>query len=145
MKCQTKELFMKTILFLCVANSARSQLAEGLAKSILGKRANIMSAGSEPSGKVQPWAVAVLKEEGIDISQNTSKSIEALPAEFLASLDYVITLCAEEVCPTLPSKAKRLHWPIPDPAFAPEENKRVAFQTAREDIRKRLEEFQALL
>lgn len=136
---------MKTILFLCVANSARSQLAEGLAKSIFGDRANIMSAGSEPSGKVQPWAVKVLAEEGIDISQNSSKSIEALPLGFLASLDYVITLCAEEICPTLPSKAKRLHWPIPDPASAPEENKQIAFQKARDEIRKRLEDFQALL
>lgn len=97
------------ILFLCVANSARSQIAEGLAKAMFGTQANIESAGSEPSGKVQPWAIEVLREENIDISKNGSKSVEQLPLSFLAELNYVITLCAEEVCPTLPSKAKRLH------------------------------------
>jgi arsenate reductase (thioredoxin) len=132
---------MKTILFLCVANSARSQLAEGLAKSLFGAKANVMSAGSEPSGKVQPWAVEVLKESGVDISKNYSKSTDQLPPGFLASLDYVITLCAEEVCPTLPSKAQRLHWPIPDPAGVPEDKKPDAFRAAREEIKKRLAAF----
>ena len=98
------------ILFLCVANSARSQLAEGIAKKLFGTKANIESAGSVPSGKVQPWAVKVLSESGIDISQNWSKSIDQLSHEFVEQLDFVITLCAEEVCPVLPSKAKRLHW-----------------------------------
>jgi arsenate reductase len=129
------------ILFLCVANSARSQLAEGLAKSIFGSEAVIESAGSQPSGKVQPWAVAVLQEEGIDISKNWSKSTEQLPLGFLANLNYVITLCAEEVCPMLPSKAKRLDWPINDPASATEEKKREAFRQALVDIRERLIEF----
>lgn len=132
---------MKTILFLCVANSARSQLAEGLAKSMFGDKANVMSAGSDPSGKVQPWAVEVLKEEGIDISQNTSKSVDQLPLGFLASLDFVITLCAEEICPTMPTRAQRLHWPIADPASASEENKPEAFRAARDEIKKRLEAF----
>jgi arsenate reductase len=132
---------MKTILFLCVANSARSQLAEGLAKKMFGGKANIMSAGSEPSGKVQPWAVEVLKETGIDISQNFSKSVNGLPLGFLALLDFVITLCAEEVCPAFPSKARRLHWPIPDPASVPEAEKLESFRTARNSIAKRLEEF----
>lgn len=129
------------ILFLCVANSARSQLAEGLAKSIYGSGAIVQSAGSEPSGKVQPWAVEVLRAEGIDISKNWSKSIEQLEPEFLSQLDYVITLCAEEVCPTLPSKAKRLHWPIPDPARVPEGEKARAFAEARELIRQKVEAF----
>lgn len=127
------------ILFLCVANSARSQLAEGLAKSIFGDSAAIQSAGSEPSGKVQPWAIEVLKEDGIDISKNWSKSMEQLSLEFLMNLEYVITLCAEEVCPLLPSKAKRLHWPIQDPAHAPEDQKAEAFRHAKNEIRKRLE------
>ncbi len=132
---------MKTILFLCVANSARSQLAEGLAKNMFGDKAIVMSAGSEPSGKVQPWAIEALKEIGIDISHNTSKSIEQLPLGFIASLDYVITLCAEEVCPTMVSKATRLHWPIPDPASASEAEKPKIFRTARDEIKKRLEAF----
>ena len=129
------------ILFLCVANSARSQLAEGLAKSIFSNNSHIESAGSEPSGKVQPWAVTVLQESGIDISKNWSKSITDLPQDFLDNLDFVITLCAEEVCPVFLSKAKRLHWPIPDPASAPEESKEQAFQKARDEIKYRLTEF----
>jgi len=129
------------ILFLCVANSARSQLAEGLAKSIFGNEAVIESAGSEPSGKVQPWAVEILKEDNIDISKNWSKSTDQLSADFLANLNYVITLCAEEVCPTLPSRAKRLHWPIKDPGNVPEEKKAEAFRAARVEIKEKLINF----
>ena len=132
---------MKSILFLCVANSARSQLAEGIAKALFGKEAEVYGAGSEPSGKVQEWAVNVLKEEKIDISRYKSKGIEQLPPGFLERLDYVITLCAEEICPTLPSKAKRIHWPIPDPAAVSEEEKPAAFRAVREEIRSRLEAF----
>lgn len=132
---------MKTILFLCVANSARSQLAEGLAKHLFGVKARVESAGSEPSGKVQPWAVTTLKESGIDISRNYSKAVDHLPPGFLASLDYVITLCAEEVCPSIVTKGKRLHWPIPDPAGAAEENKPAAFRAARDEIEKKLRAF----
>lgn len=131
------------ILFLCVANSARSQLAEGLAISIFGDNAVIKSAGSEPSGSVQPWAVEVLKENGIDISRNLSKSIDQLPLEFLSKLDYVITLCADEVCPVLPSCAQRLHWPIPDPASAPESQKAQSFRYARDEIKDRLTKWHA--
>lgn len=129
------------ILFLCVANSARSQIAEGLAKAVFSEHARIESAGSEPSGTVQPWAVAILKESGIDISKNNSKSISDLPRDFLQNLDYVITLCAEEICPAFLSNAQRLHWPIPDPAKAPEEAKAQAFRQARNDIKHRLEEW----
>ncbi len=130
------------ILFLCVANSARSQLAEGLAKSIFGPAAEIESAGSQPTGKVQPFAIVALKEIGIDITGNISKSIPDLSPRFLDSLDYVITLCAEEICPVLPSKtAKKLHWPIPDPASAPEDEKLKAFREARETIQLKLKEF----
>lgn len=127
------------ILFLCVANSARSQLAEGLAKSVFGNDAVVESAGSEPSGKVQPWAVEVLKEDNIDISKNWSKSTDQLPPGFLENLAFVITLCAEEVCPLLPSKAKRLHWPIKDPAHVPEDVKAEAFRQAKDEIKVKLE------
>ena len=123
------------ILFLCVANSARSQLAEGLAKSLFGNEAIIQSAGSKPSGKVQTWSIAVLKEDEIDISKNWSKSIDQLPLEFIANLDFVITLCAEEICPTLSLNSQRIHWPILDPAKASEETKDEAFRTARNQIR----------
>jgi arsenate reductase len=129
------------ILFLCVANSARSQIAEGLAKNIFGDEAEIESAGSEPSGKVQPWAVTTLKEEGIDISRNWSKSTDQLPPAFLATMDFVITLCAEEICPTLPSTAQRLHWPIKDPTCVPEAEKPETFRATREEIKSRLLKF----
>ena len=93
------------ILFLCVANSARSQMAEGLAKSMLGKNHNIQSAGSTPSGEVHINAVIAMDDIGIDIRDQHSKSTEDLDKEFLDNLDYAITLCAEEVCPILPSNA----------------------------------------
>lgn len=123
------------ILFLCVANSARSQLAEGLAKALFGSKAQIESAGSEPSGSIQPWAVKVLAEVGIDIGKNWSKSYDQLSPGFLVELDYVITLCAEEVCPTMVSKSKRIHWPIKDPASASEDQRAEAFRSARDEIK----------
>jgi arsenate reductase len=104
------------ILFLCVANSARSQMAEGLAKSMFGKEHNIQSAGSIPSGEVHPNAVIAMDDIGIDIRDQSSKSTDDLDKDFLDNLDYAITLCAEEVCPVLPSKAKSLHWINQDPA-----------------------------
>ncbi len=129
------------ILFLCVANSARSQLAEGLAKSILGQNVHVESAGSEPLGQVQPWAIKSLKEVGIDISGNWSKSYDELSLQFINDLDYVITLCAEEVCPAFITKAKRLHWPIKDPAKVSEEEKQKAFEVARQEIKEKILEF----
>ena len=103
------------ILFMCVANSARSQLAEGLAKKIMGPNIEIQSAGSKPS-RVNPYAMQVLSEMGIDISNQSSKSVDDLPSHFIENLDYVITLCKEEVCPIIISKVKKIHWPLADPA-----------------------------
>lgn len=128
----------RSILFLCVANSARSQLAEGLARRRFpGVR--IQSAGSRPS-LVSPWAVAALAEVGIDASGHTSKSVQGIDP---ATVDLVITLCAEEVCPLFLGQAERLHWPIPDPAsseptLTPEDHRR-RFREAREEILRRLE------
>ncbi|MDA9932671.1 arsenate reductase ArsC [Gammaproteobacteria bacterium] len=104
------------ILFLCVANSARSQMAEGLAKSMLGTEHNIQSAGSIPSGEVHPNAVKAMDDLGIDIREQYSKSTEDLDEDFLSNLDYAITLCAEEVCPIISSNAQKLHWLNVDPA-----------------------------
>ena len=132
------------ILFMCVANSARSQLAEGLAREIFGDVAEIKSAGSEPK-TVNPYAVRVLNEVGIDITGHFSESIGEISPRFLVDLDYVITLCAEEVCPILASQtAKKLHWPFPDPATKEqlsEAEMLQRFRTARDSIRTRLEEF----
>ncbi len=128
----------QSILFLCVANSARSQMAEGLARQMFpGLR--IQSAGSRPS-RVNPYALEVLAEQGIDAASHTSKSVQDIDP---ASVDLVITLCAEEVCPLFLGKAERLHWPIPDPAsddptLTPEDL-RGRFRAGRDEIRRRLE------
>jgi arsenate reductase (thioredoxin) len=128
----------RRILFLCVANSARSQMAEGLARALLGDRVEVQSAGSRPS-KVNPYAIEVMAELGIDISAHRSKSVEEIDS---AELDAVITLCAEEVCPILPGRVRRFHWPIPDPASSEPglspADLRARFRTARDQIRERL-------
>ncbi len=103
------------ILFLCVGNSGRSQIAEGLAKDMLPSSFHIQSAGSQPAKKVHKHAVEALQEVGIDISINKPKSINSLDKNFLDNLNFVITLCAEEVCPVVPNSTKTFHWPIEDP------------------------------
>lgn len=127
---------------MCVANSARSQLAEGLARHVFPE-AEIQSAGSHP-GKLNSYAVAVMNEVGIDISKQYSKSIDDLSPQFIVGLDYVITLCAEEVCPTMVSKAKKLHWAQPDPATnapLPELEALLRFRVARDAISEKLKHF----
>jgi len=135
------------ILFMCVANSARSQLAEGLARRMFPE-AEIRSAGSSPS-ELNPYALEVMNEIGIDISKHFSKSVDDLPSKFILNLNYVITLCAEEVCPTLAAKGvKKLHWPFPDPATKESLLKEEAlrrFRDAREAISLRLEAFKSEL
>jgi arsenate reductase (thioredoxin) len=126
------------VLFLCVANSARSQMAEGLGRQIL-EGATVQSAGSQPS-RVNPYAVKVMAELGIDLGSHRSKSVDEIDP---ASVDTVITLCAEEVCPVFLARATRIHWPIPDPAsddpsLTPEQLTE-RFRTARDEIRRRLE------
>ena len=131
------------ILFLCVANSARSQMAEGLAKSMLGKNHNIQSAGSTPSGEVHINAVIAMDDIGIDIRDQHSKSTEDLDKEFLDNLDYAITLCAEEVCPILPSNAESLHWMNEDPAndSYSEKQLKASFSNTRENLFKLIKKF----
>lgn len=134
------------ILFMCVANSARSQMAEGLARQLF-PQAQIQSAGSHPT-KLNPYAITVMKEIGIDISKQYSKLYDDLSPRFLVALDYVITLCAEEVCPTMVSEARKLHWPFPDPASKEplsEAEFMRRFRDARDAIEKRLRAFQAEL
>ncbi len=132
------------ILFMCVANSARSQLAEGLAKSLFSSEAQIQSAGSNP-GKLNHCAVKVMQEIGLDISEHYSKSVDDLSPKFIVGLDYIITLCADEVCPTMVARnAKKLHWPFPDPASSEvlsDEAMLTRFRAAREGILKSLKEF----
>ena len=132
------------ILFLCVANSARSQMAEGLARHMLGDGAVVASAGSSPT-RLNPYAIEAMREKGIDITGHASKSVQDFKAE---DFDFVVTLCAEEVCPFLPGSVQRLHWGIDDPAsddpgISPEEM-RARFSRARDLIEARLKIFMAL-
>lgn len=100
------------LLMLCVANSARSQMAEGWARRLLGDRGTVQSAGSRPA-TVNPYAVRVMAEVGIALEGHRSKSVDAIDP---GSVDTVITWCADEVCPVWLGSARRLHFPLPDPA-----------------------------
>ncbi len=134
---------MTSLLFLCVANSARSQMAEGLARARFGSRARVASAGSSPTA-VHPLAIAALGEIGIDISGQQSTSVETVDP---ASVDVVVTLCAEEVCPVFPGRVLRLHWPMPDPAGAAgsDAERLERFRSVRDDIARRLADLDAEL
>jgi len=127
------------ILFLCTANSCRSQMAEGFARALAPKEIKVYSAGTEPK-KVHPLTIKVMKEAGIDISDQQSKGLEAVP---LDRIDLVVTLCGEaaESCPTLPKTTEHLHWPIPDPALARgnEEEVLKTFREVRDEIRAQVE------
>lgn len=136
---------MTNVLFLCVANSARSQMAEGLARSMLPQSVNVQSAGSAPAS-VNPYAIQAMAEIGIDITGHRSKSVDEINT---AEIDLVVTLCAEEVCPVLPGRVRRLHWPIPDPATddlsVSAGELRARFAAARDTIRRKLETLRQLL
>lgn len=119
---------MPTILFLCVKNSARSQMAEGLARAMGPPGYRFLSAGSDP-GTLNPLAVQALAEQRIDISRYRAKGLAGIALEHV---DTIVTLCAEEVCPVVPGKARRLHWPLPDP------NDLESFRAVRDELRRRL-------
>jgi arsenate reductase len=123
------------ILFLCVANSARSQMAEGIARALAPASVRVSSAGSLPT-TVRPEAMRVLREIDIDAGEQRSKGTE----EIDRSVDAVITLCAEEVCPVWLRPARRLHWGLPDPAAESgnEEERLEAFQRVRDELVRRL-------
>ena len=130
----------KGLQFLCVANSARSQIAEGWARTLLGGQVRVQSAGSKPS-RVHPLAIAVMAEVGVDLTGHVSRSAADVDPN---TVDTVITLCAEEVCPVFLGRARRVHWPIPDPASADpsltEEDMLGRFRVARDEILRRLRE-----
>ena len=133
------------ILFLCVANSARSQMAEGLARKLFGARIAVQSAGRVPS-TVNPYAIVVLRVVGVDHTPHHSKSVQTIDPTSVAT---VITLCAEEVCPVVLGGGRRLHWPIADPASKdpsiPRDAMLARFRTARDQIQGRLQVLAALL
>ena len=121
------------ILFVCIENSCRSQIAEGFAKNFGKNKVEVFSAGSNPSGKVNPVAIEVMKEIGIDISQQYSKSFKEPPYR---EFDYVITMGCGDVCPFVPAK-QRIEWDIPDP----QGEKIEKFREVRNEIKRLLTEF----
>lgn len=120
------------VLFLCVANSSRSQMAEGLAREMAPEEVEIFSAGSNPTS-VNPAAMDVMEEIGIDIDKQHSKSIQEIPQERIGT---VITLCADEVCPVFPADVQKRHWPFDDPATVTgtQEDVLAAFRQVRDQI-----------
>jgi arsenate reductase (thioredoxin) len=129
------------VLILCTANSARSQMAEGLLRHEAGERFEVASAGTQPS-RVRPEAITVMWELGIDISAQRSKSVEAFIGQ---GFDYVITVCdtAQQSCPVFPGQTTLLHWSIEDPAATEgDEDARLAvFRRVRDELRERLHGF----
>lgn len=120
-------------------------MAEALARSEFGNQATVMSAGSTPS-RINPYAINAMAEIGLDISDQHSKSVEEVNPD---NIDVVVTLCAEEVCPVLPGRVRRLHWPIADPAstdpsLTPDDI-RARFRTARDQIKARIEILKVLM
>ena len=111
-------------------------MAEGLAGALFGDLVRVQSAGSRPS-EIHPLAVAVMRELDIDISAQRSKSVDTIDP---SSVDLVVTLCAEEVCPTVLGLARQLHWALPDPAAAtgPDEDRLESFRRVRDEIGRRL-------
>lgn len=133
-----------SVLFLCVANSARSQMAEGLARDLFGDAVGVQSAGSSPS-KVNPFAVEAMAEFGVDIETQSSKSVQSIDPK---SVELVITLCADEVCPVFLSSAPHMHWPLQDPDRKLEnltdQERLQHFRETRDQLRTRLEVLAAL-
>jgi len=133
---ELKRLAPRHLLFLCVANSARSQMAEGIARSLAPAGVKVSSAGSRPS-KVNPLAIQALDEIGIDLRGHFSKSVETIPP---GDVEVVITLCAEEECPVFLGEARRIHWGLPDPGGAglSDAQQLQSFRDVRDELRRRL-------
>ena len=125
------------VLFLCTGNSARSVLAEATLRAWAGNRFKVFSAGSQPTGTVNPFALAELAVEGISTAGLRSKSWDEFAAPGAPEMRIVITVCdsaAAETCPYWPGSPVRIHWGYPDPSNAPEEQKAQAFELTRQAI-----------
>lgn len=129
---------MTQLYFLCTGNSCRSQMAEGFAKALFDPQWRVASAGIETHG-LNPKAVQVMAEVGIDISTQRSKLIDT---DYLNTSDLVVTLCgdARDRCPVTPASVKKVHWPLPDPAQAGgfEAEQLAVFRQVRDEIKQRL-------
>ena len=128
----------KRVLFLCTGNSARSQMAEGLLRSMASDRFDAVSAGTQPKG-VHPRTIDAMRELGIDVSSHSSKDVQQFLNE---NFDYVITVCdrAKQACPIFPG-AEPIHWGFNDPADAQPEQQMEAFRRVRNEIQQRLRLF----
>jgi len=129
----------KKVLFLCTGNSCRSQMAEGFLKHLAGERFEVFSAGVSFS-QVNPLAIKVMDELGIDISRQRSKSVQ----EFLGQkFDYIVTLCdtAKQTCPVFPGTYEKIHWDLEDPvgAWGTEEERLVVYRKVRDAIKSKIE------
>lgn len=128
------------VLFLCTGNSARSQMAEGLLRALAPPHWQVFSAGTRPVG-LNPNAVAVMAELGMDISGQRSKGLSDVPGD----PDVAITVCdnANRECPVFPGKVRRLHWPLDDPAAktGSSEEVRKTFRQARDELRRSIQQF----
>ena|SRR5512139_3890714 len=133
------------VLFVCTGNSARSQMAEGFARSLGATRVEAHSAGVEPS-RLNPVAVAVMQEKGIDISGHRSKAFDW---DLARQMDVVVTVCghANESCPVLPPDVRRLHWPLEDPAAATGTHDEIlaTFRRIRDQVESRVAELLATI
>ena len=129
---------MRKVLFLCTGNSCRSQMAEGFARALAPPGVEVFSAGVEAHG-LNPRAVSVMAEAGVDIGEQTSKTVAGIPS---GEIDTVITLCgdASERCPVFPRAVLREHWPLADPARAegPEEAVLEVFRSVRDELERRV-------
>lgn len=137
---QTKQ----RILFLCTGNSCRSQMAEGLLRGLAGDRYESLSAGSKPSGYVHPLAVEAMRELGIDISAQQSKSINEFLLPAGEPPHVVVSVCesAARECPVFPGQVERIPLPFDDPADAEgtDEEKMAVFRRIRDEIKAAIEE-----
>ena len=135
----------RRVLILCTGNAARSQMAEGLLTAMSGGGLDVVSAGIRPT-QVHPLAIRAMRERGIEIRHQRSKSVREFAGE---SFDYVITVCdaAAEECPTFPGPAQRIHWSLPDPAAATgsEDERLVVFRRVRDALEAHLAEWMTTL
>ncbi len=133
---------MKRVLILCTGNSCRSQMAETLWETLGHGQWESESAGSKPSGYVHPLAIRAMQELGIDISKNTSKSLDQFREQ---SFDLVVTVCdnAKKSCPVFPGAKNTLHWPFDDPADATgtDDEKMVVFRRVRDEIKETIQNY----
>lgn len=124
---------MLRVLFVCVENSCRSQMAEGFARALGGGKVAAFSAGSKPSGKVHPSAVRLMAERGIDIGAQVSKGLDQVPSGVI--WDQIVTMGCGDACPSVPART-RVDWNVPDPKDLDDEG----FRRVRDEIERRVRE-----